>query len=47
MQRNDCPIGEVVILLPIIFEEYDKLKINEVSITSAGKSFKDLFINSF
>ena len=47
MQRNDCPIGEVVPLLLIMFEEYDKLKINGVPITGTSKSFKELLINSF
>ena len=47
MQRNDCPIGEVVPLLLIMFEEYEKLKLNGALVTGTAKSFKDLLVSSF
>jgi hypothetical protein len=47
MQRNNCPIGEVVPALLILFEDLKRLQINDAPVTGTYASLRDLLIKSF
>ena len=47
MQRNNCPIGEVVPALFILFEDLKRLQINGAPVTGTYALLRDLLIKSF
>ena len=47
MQRNNCPIGEVVPALFILFEDLKRLQINGAPVSGTYALLRDLLIKSF
>ena len=47
MQRNNCPIGEVVPALLMLFEDLKKLKINGIAVTGKYATLRALLVKSF
>ena len=47
MQRNNCPIGEVVPALLMLFRDLKKLKINGIAVTGKYATLRDLLVKSF
>ena len=46
MQRNNCPIGEVIPALLMLFEDLKKLKVNGIAVTGNYAALRDLLTES-